>query len=99
MAAIQWIEEEDITMCESWVKTLTHYTPRDRLGLFWGHIFQQVCIHRGDTTRAVDALSSCFRTIHLDSLRFETVHNAVQNDGGNLSEDDIMQVALVNYKH
>ncbi|MFS7908543.1 hypothetical protein Hanom_Chr01g00084401 [Helianthus anomalus] len=53
----------------------------------------------GDTTRTLDALSSRFRTIRLDSERFESVHNVVQNDSGDLSEDHVIQVALINYRH
>ncbi|MFS7963876.1 hypothetical protein Hanom_Chr08g00743491 [Helianthus anomalus] len=54
---------------------------------------------KGNTTRTVDALSSRFRVICLDCKRFETVHTVVENAGGNLREDDIIQVVLINFRH
>ncbi|MFS7999229.1 hypothetical protein Hanom_Chr12g01163591 [Helianthus anomalus] len=99
MATISWTEE-DITSCESWVEALSHYTPRNRSsGPFGGIISQHFCVHMGDTTRTVDAFSSRFRTIRLDSERFETVYTAVENAGGDLGEDDKIQVALINFRH
>ncbi|MFS7986682.1 hypothetical protein Hanom_Chr11g01013181 [Helianthus anomalus] len=99
MATIPSSEEEDIALFESWVEALTRYTPRNcSSGPFWGSIFQQFCIHRGDTTRTVDALSSRFKTIYLDSQRFETAHNVLENEGGDLAEDGIIQVVLINQR-
>ncbi|MFS7998408.1 hypothetical protein Hanom_Chr12g01153491 [Helianthus anomalus] len=68
-------------------------------GPFWGRIFQHFSVHRGDTTRTMDTLSSLFRTIHLDSERFETVHTAVENVGGDFGEYDIIKVTLINFRH
>ncbi|MFS7963879.1 hypothetical protein Hanom_Chr08g00743521 [Helianthus anomalus] len=100
MVTIHWTEEEDIALCESWVEALSQYTPRNRSsGPFRGRIFQQFCVHKGDTTRTVDALSSRFMVICLDCKSSETVHTMVENAGGNLGEDDIIQVVLINFRH
>ncbi|MFS7999592.1 hypothetical protein Hanom_Chr12g01168181 [Helianthus anomalus] len=96
---IPWTEKENIALFEYWVERLAQYTPRDRSGPFWGRVFHQLCIHRDDTTRTVDALSLRFRTTRLYILRFETVHDAVQNDGGDLSEEGVIQVAPVDYMY
>ncbi|MFS8016091.1 hypothetical protein Hanom_Chr15g01364331 [Helianthus anomalus] len=100
MASIPWMQKEDITLCESWVQTLSHYTPRIRSsGPFWGSILQHFSIHRVDHTRTIDALSSCFRTIHMDCERFEQLHIAVEHQGSDLGKDDTIQVALIDYRH
>ncbi|MFS8011623.1 hypothetical protein Hanom_Chr14g01311261 [Helianthus anomalus] len=96
MAAIPWMQEEDIALCESWVEALSHYTPRNRSSCpFWGRILQHFSI--GDHTRTVDAPSSRFRTIPMDRERFEQLHTAVEHQGGDFGEDDTIQVALINY--
>ncbi|KAJ0845122.1 hypothetical protein HanRHA438_Chr15g0710041 [Helianthus annuus] len=94
------VQPSDIASCESWVEALGHYTPCNRSsGPFWRRIFQHFCVHRGDATRTVDVFSSRFRTIRLDVERFETMHTVMENAGGDLGEDDIIQVAFINFKH
>ncbi|MFS7956629.1 hypothetical protein Hanom_Chr07g00656811 [Helianthus anomalus] len=98
---IPWTEEEDIALATSWLATLTNNVPREPTAPFWEQILQQFCIHvrgGGDTTRTVNAISSRFKTIHLKSSRFEMIFNAIENDDGELTEDDVIQVALVDYK-
>ncbi|MFS7962845.1 hypothetical protein Hanom_Chr08g00731321 [Helianthus anomalus] len=53
----------------------------------------------GENNRTVDALSSRFRAIRLDYERFMTIHTVVEHKDGDLREDDIIQVALTNFRH
>ncbi|MFS7901414.1 hypothetical protein Hanom_Chr00s209419g01840091 [Helianthus anomalus] len=55
--------------------------------------------HTGAYNRTVDALSSRFRVICSDCLRFEHIHNEIEYLGGDIDEDVTLQVALINYWH
>ncbi|MFS7978541.1 hypothetical protein Hanom_Chr10g00916661 [Helianthus anomalus] len=100
MAAVAWTEEEDIALCESWVGALSHHTPgRRSSGPFCRTIRQHFQAYIGENNRTVDPLSSRFRRTRLDCERFETIHTAVEHEGGDLEEDDIIQVALINFRH
>ncbi|MFS7985652.1 hypothetical protein Hanom_Chr11g01001001 [Helianthus anomalus] len=60
---------------------------------------QDFTAHMGAHNRTVDVLSSRFRVIRLDCLRFEHIHNEVEYLGGDIDEDDTLQIALINYQH
>ncbi|MFS7985635.1 hypothetical protein Hanom_Chr11g01000811 [Helianthus anomalus] len=96
MAMSPWNEEEDIALCESWIATVTNNVPHLPAHPFWEHVFQQFCMHRGEATRTMDA---CFRVIRMTSSRFEKIVNVVDNNAGELTEDDIIQVAIVDCRH
>ncbi|MFS8029692.1 hypothetical protein Hanom_Chr17g01525291 [Helianthus anomalus] len=100
MVAVAWTEGEGIALCESWVEALSHHTPgRRSSGPFWRTIRQQFQAYTGENNRAVNSLSSRFRTIRLiakDSRRFTPPWSS---EGGDFGEDDIIQVILINFKH
>ncbi|MFS7928408.1 hypothetical protein Hanom_Chr04g00320401 [Helianthus anomalus] len=101
MATIPWTEEEDITLCDASrgskrLATTRHVITRV---VRFGENFPTLLHPYGDTTQTVDTLSSHFRTIHLDSERFEMVHTAMENADGDHGEDEIIQVALINFRH
>ncbi|MFS7923259.1 hypothetical protein Hanom_Chr03g00258591 [Helianthus anomalus] len=60
---------------------------------------QDFTAHMRAHNRTVDALSSRFRVIRLDCLWFEHIHNEVEYLGGDIDEDDTLQIALINYRH
>ncbi|MFS8024066.1 hypothetical protein Hanom_Chr16g01458871 [Helianthus anomalus] len=98
MAAVAWTEEEDFALCESWVEALSHHTPSRRSSsLLWRTNQQHFQAYTGENNRTVDSHSSRFRTIRLE--RFETIHTVVKLKGGDLGEDDIIQVALIKFRH
>ncbi|MFS7912023.1 hypothetical protein Hanom_Chr02g00124971 [Helianthus anomalus] len=100
MVTVVWTEEEDIVLCELWVEALSHHMPGRRTsGAFLRTIRQHFCVHKGEITRMVDVLSSRFWVICLDCERFKTIHTAVKHECGDLWENGIIQVALINFRH
>ncbi|MFS7992470.1 hypothetical protein Hanom_Chr12g01082591 [Helianthus anomalus] len=66
-------------------------------GPCWRTIRQHFQAYAGENNRTIDSLMSRFKTICLDCERFETIHTAVELEGGDLGEDNIIQVALINF--
>ncbi|MFS7894744.1 hypothetical protein Hanom_Chr00s001994g01690631 [Helianthus anomalus] len=100
MANNPWTTEEDLALCESYVEAVCA-PQRRRQGGLRRRLMQDVIAHTGTHNRTVDALSSRFRVIRLDCLRFEHIHNEVEYLGGDIDEDedDTLQIALINYRH
>ncbi|KAJ0469546.1 hypothetical protein HanIR_Chr14g0709041 [Helianthus annuus] len=53
----------------------------------------------GETNHDEYQLYSCFKDNRHKSARFHLLVNDVENVEGELTEDDVIQVALVEYKH
>ncbi|MFS7942045.1 hypothetical protein Hanom_Chr06g00483441 [Helianthus anomalus] len=84
-------------LCESWVAVRENQGPPLNTSSFWERVHQEFCIRRGDVIRPKHALHSRFQMIHIECMRFEAVLNNVDNDNGELNEDDIIQVGLLQY--
>ncbi|MFS7999053.1 hypothetical protein Hanom_Chr12g01161451 [Helianthus anomalus] len=98
MANNPWTSEEDLALCESFVEAVCTPQSRRQCGL-WRRVMQDFTAHTVAHNRTVDALSSRFRVIRLDCLRFEHIHNEVEYLGGDIDENVTLQVALINYRH
>ncbi|MFS7906888.1 hypothetical protein Hanom_Chr01g00064481 [Helianthus anomalus] len=85
MANNPWTTKEDLALCESFVEAVC--TPQSRRqGALWRRVMQVFTAHRRAHNRTVDALSSRFRVIRSDCMRFEHIHNEVEYLGGDIDE-------------
>ncbi|MFS7906172.1 hypothetical protein Hanom_Chr01g00056161 [Helianthus anomalus] len=99
MAMIPWTEGEEIALATSWLSTLHNEVPPDRTTSFWDRFFKQFCINVGESNQNKAELYSCFMDIRGKSAKFDVLFNNVENADGKFTEDDVIQVALVDYKH